>query len=60
MLEELELYLIETTIITCGFKASIKEQGNASSNIRGRTFKERVKKKQSLLHSIDIVFVKTF
>jgi len=43
-LEELEPYIIENTIITGDFNASIKEWGSESSDKRGRNLKEWVEK----------------
>jgi hypothetical protein len=59
-LEQLESYIIENTIITGDFNASIKECGSASSGRRDRNLKEWVEKKRSFLHSIDFIFFKAF
>ncbi|CAF4670023.1 unnamed protein product, partial [Rotaria magnacalcarata] len=56
MLEDLEPYIIENTIITGDFNASIKEWGSESSDKRGRNLKKWVEKNNlcyipSTLHS---------
>jgi hypothetical protein len=43
-LEDLEPYIVENTIITGDFNASIKEWGSTSSDKRGRNLKEWVEK----------------
>ena len=45
VLEELEPYIIENTIMTADFNASIKEWGSESVDKRGRGLKEWVEKK---------------